>query len=216
MARFPDENLVKKNSSIQAIVLAAGESRRMGEPKMLLPWGGTTVLEAVLANVLSSSVGRTLVVLGAERERLEPLVRKYPVRPVFNPKFKTGMLSSVRAGFRALPPSCRAALVFLGDQPRIGREAIERVISAYFETGKGLVVPDFQGAGGHPLLVDMKYRAAVERLSAGIGLRGLFSFYPKDIHRVMVDEGSILLDLDTPADYRRARARRPARKSKPG
>lgn len=203
---------LKKSRPIYAVVLAAGESKRMGTAKALLPWGGRTVLEAVLANILSSSVDRTLVVLGAERERTGPLVQKYPVSAVFNPDFRTGMLSSVQTGFRALPAECRAALVFLADQPWVRKEVIGRVISAYFETDKGLVVPVYKGFGGHPFLVDMKYRKSIETLHADVGLRELLSLYPQDIKRINIEDSSILLDLDTPADYRRSRAAKPPRR----
>jgi molybdenum cofactor cytidylyltransferase len=200
-----------KSGPVYAVVLAAGKSKRMGTPKALLPWGGTTVLEAALANILSSSVDRTLVVVGAERTRIEPLVQKYPVSVIFNPDFRTGMLSSVQMGFRALPAECRAALVFLADQPWVRKEVIDRVISAYFETEKGLIVPVYNGAGGHPFLVDMKYRKSVETLTPAIGLRELLSLYPQDIKRINIDDSSILLDLDTPADYRRSRDSKPPR-----
>ena len=203
---------LKKSGPIYAVVLAAGESKRMGTPKALLPWGGTTVLEAVLVNILSSSVDRTLVVLGAERARTGPLVQKYSASAVFNPDFRTGMLSSVQTGFRALPAECRAALVFLADQPWVRKEVIGRVISAYFETDKGLVVPVYKGFGGHPFLVDMKYRKSVETLHADVGLRELLSLYPQDIKRINIEDSSILLDLDTPADYRRSRAAKPPRR----
>jgi molybdenum cofactor cytidylyltransferase len=189
---------------IWAVVLAAGESRRMGEPKLLLPFRGRTIIEDVVETVVRSPVDRTLVVLGANADRIERLLGGYPVERAINPEYEAGMLSSVRCGIRHLPPDARAALVFLGDQPGISAAAISAVLNAYRRTGKGLVLPAHGGAGGHPLLVDMKYREAIEGLDPGAGLKGLLVLHPGDVVRIEVGEGEIPPDIDTPDDYRRA------------
>ena len=114
------------------------------------------------------------------------------------------MLSSVRCGIRHLPPDARAALIFLGDQPGLSGGVIAAVLNRYLASGKGLVLPVRRGAGGHPLLVDMRYRAAIESLDSGIGLKGLLALHPDDVERIEVGEGEIPPDIDTPDDYRRA------------
>ena len=186
---------------IWAVVLAAGESKRMGRPKQLLPYGNSTILETVLANVLASPVDRTLVVLGAGAERVAPLAAKFPVDTVVNPDFRSGMLSSVQCGIRTLPGSVRAALIFLGDQPRISPATAGRVVEEYLRTGRGLVLPVHGGAGGHPLLIDLKYREEIGRLSAGIGLREILDRHPDDVARIEVEDPGVGLDIDTPEDY---------------
>jgi len=98
---------------IWAVVLAAGESKRMGEPKQLLPFGRTTVIETVLENILASAVDKTLVVLGAHSELVEPAIKRFPMVMTMNPGFQAGMLSSVQWGIRRLPRDARAALIFL-------------------------------------------------------------------------------------------------------
>jgi len=188
---------------ISAVILAAGESRRMGQPKQLLPYGRSTVIETVIENVLRSAVDYTLVVLGASSRSIRPLISKYPVHITRNPLYRSGMLSSVRWGIRHLPSDVRAALVFLGDQPWITPEIVDRMISAYRKTGKGLVFPVYDKGGGHPLLVDLKYRQAIAVLDSGIGLKEIVSLYPADVLRVSVPFPGILDDLDTPGDYRR-------------
>jgi molybdenum cofactor cytidylyltransferase len=186
---------------IWAVVLAAGESRRMGRPKQLLPYGKSTILETVLENVLASPVDRTLVVLGAAADRVGPLTAKFPVATVVNPDFRAGMLSSVQCGIRALPASARAALIFLGDQPRIAPATAGRVVAEYRASGRGLVLPVHDGAGGHPLLIDLKYREEIGRLDAGVGLREILDRHPDDVARIAVDDPGVRVDIDTPDDY---------------
>jgi molybdenum cofactor cytidylyltransferase len=186
---------------IWAVVLAAGESKRMGRPKQLLPYGSKTILETVLENVLSSPVDRTLVVLGAAAELISPHLARYPVDVVLNADYRSGMLSSVQCGIRALPPAARAALIFLGDQPELTPATAGRVIAEHRRTGRGLVRPFHAGRGGHPLLVDLKYREEIGLLSGGIGLRELLARHADDAARIEVADPGATLDIDTPADY---------------
>jgi molybdenum cofactor cytidylyltransferase len=188
---------------IWAVVLAAGESKRMGEPKLLLPFRGRTIIEDVVATAVRPPVDRALVVLGANSDGIGARLAAYPIERAFNPDYRSGMLSSARCGFRHLPPDARAALVFLGDQPGIPSATIAAVVDAYRATGKGLVLPVHGRAGGHPLLVDTKYRAAIECLDTGSGLKGLLALHPGDVARIEVGAGGIPPDIDTPDDYRR-------------
>jgi molybdenum cofactor cytidylyltransferase len=186
---------------IWALLLAAGESKRMGTPKQLLPFGRTTVIETALEHILASAADRTLVVLGAVHDRLEPLLKRFPVSLTVNPDFREGMLSSVRWGIRHLPPDAGAALICLGDQPWITPETIDRVIHAFKTTGRGLVLPVHGKAGGHPLLIDLKYREEIESLNSAVGLRELLSRHFEDVCRVESGDAGILRDMDTPLEY---------------
>ncbi|MBE3124740.1 MAG: nucleotidyltransferase family protein [Acidobacteria bacterium] len=186
---------------IWAVILAAGESRRMGTQKLLLPFGETTVVGAVVGTALASRVDRVLVVLGADkddvREELEPLGIDFAV----NDNFAEGMLSSVQAGFRALPADAEAAVVMLGDQPFLPARVVDAVVEAFRRSGKGIVVPAFQGRRGHPVLVDMKYRDTVLALDPADGLRRLMHAHPDDIIEAEVEDANILRDMDVPEDY---------------
>ena len=102
-------------NGIWAIVLAAGESRRMGSPKMLLPYNDVTVIEQVINNLLDADIDRIVVVLGANREEIMEVTCSYDVFHCYNEDYMGGMLSSVKCGFRFLPSSYEAALVFPGD-----------------------------------------------------------------------------------------------------
>lgn len=198
---------------IWAVVLAAGESRRMGTQKLLLPFGGATVVEAVVAAAAGSRVDRVLAVLGADEAEIRRAVettrgvegrgggRAQGIEIVVNEDYALGMLSSIQVGFRALPADAAAAVVMLGDQPFLPARIIDTVIGAYRQGGKGLVVPVYRGRRGHPLLIDMRHRAEVLRLDPAVGLRQLLRAHPEDVREIEVDEAAVLRDLDTPEDY---------------
>ncbi|MGB8951919.1 MAG: nucleotidyltransferase family protein [Candidatus Aminicenantales bacterium] len=187
---------------IWAIILAAGESKRMGESKLLLPFGRESIIEKVIENVIRSSIDRIMVVLGAERQKIQEKMKRFPVETTVNTDFKKGMLSSIQRGFQSLPRNAEAALVILGDQPRISTKTINRVLEAFRKERKGIVLPVFHNTGGHPLLVDMKYRIEIQALNPKIGLRELLSLHPEDILRVEVEDPFILKDIDRPEDYK--------------
>jgi molybdenum cofactor cytidylyltransferase len=193
---------------ITAVVLAAGKSERMGRPKMLLPFGRKTLIETVLAGVLRSRVDDVVVVLGAHREAIEPVVSKFQLRTVFNPDHGNGMLSSVLRGLGEVPAAAQAFLVVLGDHPFPPASAIDRLIAARERTGKGIVLPVFRGRRGHPVLIDMRYRDDVTVLDPSVGLRQLLRDHPNDVLEVSVRTPSVLTDIDRPSDYRKALASR--------
>ncbi len=188
-------------SGIWSIILAAGESKRMGFPKMLLPINGKTMIENVIVNVAESDTDGILVVLGASQERLVDLVGRYDVKYCYNENYKEGMLSSVQCGFRNLPDDVEAVVVFQGDQPFISPCVVDSVINAFRTSGKGIVMPVFNGKRGHPLLLDAKYREDIEMLEPGEGLRSIARLYSDDVIEVETADPGILRDFDTYDDY---------------
>lgn len=186
---------------IWALVLAAGESKRMGRSKQLLPFADTTILETVIDHITQSTVDDTLVVLGSNREKIEEVIKDLPVKSVYNPSFKEGMLSSVQKGFVTLPEEAEAVLVFLGDQPMIPSSVIDQIIKAYRFSEKGIVIPIYDQKRGHPVLISTRYRKDVSNVDPKIGLRELIHNHPEDILEVALDSSSILEDIDTPEDY---------------
>jgi len=197
---------------IQAIILAAGKSERMGRVKPLLPWGKRTLIEAIIDRVARSRAKEVLIVLGAARDDIEPVIAKYHVGRVFNPDFARGMLSSIQRGLEAVPRDVQAVLFFLGDQPAPSAAIINRLIDAYELTGKGIVLPVCGGRRGHPVLIDLKYRNEIRALDPGIGLKQLMRNHPEDIFEVRTRSPRVLHDIDTPEDYERALASRRRRR----
>ena len=188
---------------ISAIVLAAGESRRMGEAKQLLPWEGKTVLGHVLDTLLSSSVQEVILVLGHEAERVLEKVAIREIKVVFNPDYQKGMSASLRRGLLAMNPSAEAFLVFLADQPAITPEIIDQLIDSFRRArpGKSIVVPSFGGRRGHPVLFGRKYREEFGGLTGEVGGREILARHPEDILELEMDTDAVLTDLDTPEDY---------------
>lgn len=184
-----------------AIVLAAGESKRMGSPKMLLPYNGTTVLGKVIENVLAAGITEPLVIAGAERDEIIKAVMRYPVKHCYNEKYRSGMLSSVQCGLTSLAEDCRAVLVMPGDQPMISEREIKKVIKSWIESGRGIVMPSYNGKRGHPLIVDMKYRTEILALPEEEGLRRLAEMHPEDVLEAETDDPCVLRDIDTKEDY---------------
>jgi len=186
---------------IWAIILAAGESKRMKVPKMLLPFHGKTMIEKVVENVAGSEVFRTLVVVGAFRDEILGAISHTGVSSCYNENYRNGMLSSVKCGFRNLPALYDAVVVFPGDQPFIEPDVINSLIEAYRKTGKGIIIPVYRKKRGHPVLISSKYRDAVGSLDENEGLRSLSLMFKEDVSEVKTSSPGILKDFDTKEDY---------------
>jgi molybdenum cofactor cytidylyltransferase len=186
---------------IWAIILAAGESKRMKVPKMLLPFHGKTMIEKVVENVAGSEVFRTLVVVGAFRDEILGAISHTGVSSCYNENYRNGMLSSVKCGFRNLPALYDAVVVFPGDQPFIEPDVINSLIEAYRKTGKGIIIPVYRKKRGHPVLISSKYRDAIGSLDENEGLRSLSLMFKEDVSEVKTSSPGILKDFDTKEDY---------------
>jgi molybdenum cofactor cytidylyltransferase len=187
----------------------------MGTQKLLLPFGDATVIESVVLTALASRVDRVLAVLGADRDAVRQKLEPLGIDFVINENFVKGMLPSVQAGFAALPPDAEAAVVMLGDQPFLPARVVDAVVEAFRRSGKGIVVPAFQGRRGHPVLIGLKYRDEVLALDPADGLRRLMQAHPEDIFKAEVEDANILRDMDVPEDYTNELARRPQEGVKP-
>jgi molybdenum cofactor cytidylyltransferase len=160
-----------------------------------------TMLENVIRNVTASAVDNTIVVLGADRDMLIPFVIKSSIRYCINDNYKEGMLSSVKCAMTALPDNMDAVLVFQGDQPFIPSYVINKLIDNYKASGKGIIIPVFDGRRGHPVLIGNKLINEVTKLDPGKGLRSLAYTFPDEVLEVETDNQGILRDIDTYEDY---------------
>ena len=184
-----------------AVVLAAGESRRMGRQKLLLPYGEGTVVEAVVRAALGSRIDRVLAVVGADREAVGRVLEPLGVELAVNENFAAGMLSSIQTGFRSLPKEAEAAVVMLGDQPFVTSKVIDLLVEAYRRTGKTIVIPTHGGRRGHPVLIDIEHKGEILGLAPEEGLRRLMRARPEATAEVEVADPGILRDLDKPEEY---------------
>ena len=186
---------------ITALILAAGQSKRMGQPKMLLPWGEKTVLEQVIFTFKTVSVDDIIVITGGDKEQVEVLVGN-SAQTVFNPEFEKGeMLSSVQAGLAEIKPETEAILIGLGDQPQIQERSVRLVVEAFYKSRASIIVPSFQMRRGHPWLAARQHWDEILHMRSPESLRDFLSWHAEEIHYVQIDNDSILQDLDTPEDY---------------
>ncbi len=189
---------------IGAVVLAAGMSRRMGQPKMALPWKETTVLGQVLTILRQASLSDIIVVTGGDREVVDDLATSYGVKTVFNEEFQNDhMLVSLQTGICNLDNQMDAALVVLGDQPQVELEVIDALISTYARRGSSIIIPSYQKRRGHPWLVDRSLWPDLLDQSPPVTLRKWIQRRSDKIEYLIVNTDSIFRDLDTPEDYLR-------------
>lgn len=181
----------------------------MGSPKLLLPWGNTTVLGHVISTYQSADVEEILVVTGGAHKQIEEIVNIHKVRSVFNEQYAGGeMLSSLQRGLQALLPNrdkVQAALIGLGDQPQVQVRTVQGICEAYRSRPSRLIVPSFENRRGHPWLVENTLWQELLEMKPPRSPRDFLSGHTGEIHYVEVDTPSILADLDTPEDYRNAR-----------
>jgi molybdenum cofactor cytidylyltransferase len=193
---------------IAAVIPAAGQSRRMGVAKQLLPLGKSTVIEHIVDQILLGGINEVHVVVGHQADRIRAALSGRPIDVVDNPDYQRGeMLSSVRCGLRALSPGCDAVLVALGDQPAITAGLIRAMIESYATVGRGIIVPVFEGRRGHPLLLATAYRDEILTGYDHLGLRGLLAAHPQDIFELPVATSAVLSDMDDLRDYQREAGR---------
>jgi molybdenum cofactor cytidylyltransferase len=195
---------VVKTNRIEGILLAAGESRRMGFPKPLLRLNGETFLSHVAASMLAT-VERLIIVLGAHRNAVMAAVpADHRISIVENPDYSMGQLSSIKAGLHSVSPQADAAIVHLVDHPTVLPKTFERLAAEYQLSGKPILVARFRGRRGHPVLFDRSVFDELQKASIDVGARAVVQANMERVIYVDVDDPGVLLDLDTPADLAHA------------
>jgi molybdenum cofactor cytidylyltransferase len=188
---------------ISAILLAAGESRRMGQFKQLLPLGDKTFVEHCLDSLLASRVDEVVVVTGYRQAEVRNAIGKRAARFVFNPAYQSGMASTIKTGVEALSKNALACLIALVDQPRVATDAIDLLIGTYEEAKPLIVIPTYEGKNGHPVLIDLKLKEEILTMDLGEGLREVIRRHSSQIVHVEVGNRAVLEDCDLPEDYQR-------------
>ncbi len=188
---------------ISAIVLAAGESRRMGTTKQLLEWRGSTLLGWVLDTLLASPLDEIILVVGHDAERILERTSNPRVKAVLNPDFRRGMSTSLRRGLTAMDPRAEAFLVALADQPAVPAQAVRELIACFRGSypEKKIAVPAHLGRRGHPVLFSRDYLDEFLALTGDVGGRDILARHPEDVLLVEARTDAVLLDVDTPEDY---------------
>lgn len=193
---------------IGAIILAAGLSNRMGEPKLLLRVKGEPLISYPVSLASENELNPIVIVTGKDMKQLQQSLATYKdVTYMENPQFESGMASSLKAGIREIQGLVDAAMIFLGDQPFIPSEVIQTLIQEYTlnkEKGVKIIRPRYAGTPGHPIIFDSSLFEQFESLDGDEGGKRVIQAnrkYVKFIDFVNEEWG---VDIDTPQDYAQA------------
>jgi molybdenum cofactor cytidylyltransferase len=186
---------------ISGIILAAGESSRMGEDKALLDWAGKTFLERLLGVVAAAGLDPVRVVLGANAEAIQLRIQFGGGQVVVNREWKQGQLSSLVAGLESLPGGVEAAVVCLVDHPCVSSRLLRRLEAEFRESGKPIVIPTFHGRRGHPVLFAARLFDELRAAPREQGARFVVHQHSAELREVPVDEEGILLNINDKASY---------------
>lgn len=199
---------------VEAILLAAGESRRVGYPKPLLKIHEQTFVEH-LSDALLQVVPRVVIVTGAFADRVRRAIpADSRIAVVENADYRMGQLSSLRAGLRMVSDEADAALVHLVDHPAVTVSTFRAIVAEYARAGKPIVIARYRGKRGHPVIFDRSLFDEIARASDSEGARVVVSRDPVRVSYLDVDDAGVILDLDTPADLERAGIKLPPAETK--
>jgi molybdenum cofactor cytidylyltransferase len=192
---------------VTGVILAAGASSRMRQPKQLLDWGGRPLVRVVVEEALAAPLDDLLVVTGGAHAAVARALAGLPVRVVYNPDYAAGQSTSLRAGIAALGPSVEAALVLLGDQPFVTAAVIGAILAEAERTDAPAVAPSYRGRRGNPVLFRQPLFSELTTVEGDQGARGLLARLGGSLALVAIDDDRPLIDIDTPEEYARVAPR---------
>jgi molybdenum cofactor cytidylyltransferase len=189
---------------VAAVVLAAGESSRMGRDKATLGYCGSTFLETILRTLGAAGVERVAVVLGHHAEEIRQTVNLGATEVVINHDYRRGQTSSLQAGIKALErPELEAVVVCLVDHPAVSAQTLRRLVDCFCKSRAPVVIPTYQGRRGHPVVMARELFEELDSLGPGVGGNTVVRKYQSATQFVEVDDRGVLLDIDDPELYRR-------------
>jgi molybdenum cofactor cytidylyltransferase len=190
---------------LAAAILAAGESKRMGQPKALVPFQGSTFVEHLIAATRHARVGITRVVLGAGAEGIRANLKIDPSSIVVNADWPTGQLSSIHAAIRSLPAGAtEGILVCPVDHPLVSAHLVAALIAVFDVGGKLIVLPKHHGRRGHPVLFGAALYEELLAASVEVGARQVVWNHAQDMIEVETEEEGVILNLNDPETVRKA------------
>ena len=190
---------------ISAILLGAGESKRMGFDKLSLPWGKKTVLERCFQTLLRSKVREVVIVRGLRNRAGRNPFHGENIKVVTNPHPAGGMSTSIRKGLRAICPRSDGILIALGDQPFLKTRTINALVRVFDREEGRIIVPSFQGKTGHPVIFHKAYKKELMNLKGDVGGRSIIERHREDVRVVRVRSIGVVKDVDTWQDYEKWR-----------
>jgi molybdenum cofactor cytidylyltransferase len=192
---------------IGAVILAAGESKRMGFPKQLIEICGEKIIRIVVKKVLNVGFGDIVVVLGHMAGDIARYIDDMiGIKIIVNPRYREGMSTSLIEGIKNLRQDIEAFMVILGDQPFVSKESMEKIIETYYgmERKPLMVVPTYRGLRGNPVLISSRIAKEIMSLRGDIGARALMERYKAYISYIETQDPGVVLDIDTKEDLEKA------------
>ncbi|HXV80714.1 MAG TPA: nucleotidyltransferase family protein [Candidatus Binatia bacterium] len=192
---------------IHAVILSAGESSRMGQPKALLPINGIRFVEKIVAALRSTPVGNIIIVLGHNAPKMRQKISDLPVTILINRDYQQGQLSSLQVALRHLQSSndsnsLDGILVHLVDHPYLSAELVNLMIRRFYETKKLIVVPRFHGRRGHPVIFSRALFPELIAAPPDQGAKPVVHAHRDETLEIDTEEEGVLIDIDTPEEYR--------------
>jgi molybdenum cofactor cytidylyltransferase len=189
---------------IAGLILAAGESSRMGTPKATLAYRGQTFLESIVKTLRSAGFARIVVVLGHQAEEIQRQVKIEPAQVVINPDYRSGQTSSLQAGLRSLVADDLEAVLFcLVDHPAVSEATVERIVASFRQCRAPVVIPTYQGRRGHPVLIGWQVFDELLKLTRDAGADSVVRRYRPATQFVEVEDEGVVIDVDDPESFRR-------------
>lgn len=193
---------------ISAILLAAGESRRMGHlNKLALPVDGIPLLQRTVQTLLQARLREVVVVVGHEQHSVRRMLAGIPVRIVSNDRYMEGQMTSVYCGMQALQQPCDGVMVCLSDQPLLEIHDINRLVDHFLNKPAAVLVPTYRGQRGNPIILASQYRADILNGERNLGCKRFIEKNPDLVTTLECDNDHVVFDLDTPEDYARLQLR---------
>jgi molybdenum cofactor cytidylyltransferase len=188
---------------IGIVILAAGGSRRMGQPKQLLPFRDRTLLRHAVETAVASMCRPILVVIGAHAELVSLELQSLPVLIAYNPEWATGIGSSLRLAIQTLSAidGIDGVVITLSDQPLVTADALNKIVEAHYQTGKEIVASEYADTHGVPLFIGQRFFDEIAALCGTEGAKRVIDRHLEEMTTVPLVEA--VFDIDTPDEYER-------------
>jgi nicotine blue oxidoreductase len=193
---------------IAGLILAAGESSRMGTPKATLAYRGRTFLETIVQTLRGADIERIVVVLGHQADEIQRQIEIEPAQVVINPDYRSSQTSSLQVGLRALlADEPEGVLLCLVDHPAVGAETVRRIVATFHQGGAPVVIPTYLGRRGHPVLIGRQLFDELLRLASDAGADSAIRKYRPATQFIAVEDEGVVIDVDDRESYRRLTSR---------
>ena len=193
---------------IAGLILAAGESSRMGIDKAALTYRGRTFLELMVQTLREINLDRIVVVLGHHAQEIQRQIKLEAAQVVVNPDYRSGQTSSLQAALRSLlADDLEAIILCLVDHPAVCAETVRRIVATFRQCGAPVVIPTYQGRRGHPVLIGRQVFRELLDLPAGMGANSVLRRFLPATQFVEVDDEGVVIDVDDPESYQRLTGR---------